>query len=281
VAEDSRTDLKVWGALAALNLVGAVLAVPYTRELLAQTATSQRDLGLSSHIALALVNAAVIAFPAAALGLRLGRRVGLGAPLLAAAFGRDASDRDAHDAHGAPGARGARVRSALVRGTLIGLALGAFILAGNALFGPELEQELARLGRPVPEHPTPLAGILGSFGAGIGEETLLRLFLLTALYRGFLWLARRAPVEPAHARVSYGIANAVAALVFAALHFGNANVLGLPLGPLTIASVFLFNGAVGIACGELYRSHGIESAMVAHTVTDLVIHGLAPALGWA
>ncbi|MGH7726009.1 MAG: CPBP family glutamic-type intramembrane protease [Candidatus Eiseniibacteriota bacterium] len=268
MAEDSRTDLKVWGVLAALNLIAALLAVPYTRELLAQSVMPPSDRGLTAHIALALVNAAVIMFPAAALGLRLGRRVGLGAPLLATAFERDASDH-------------ARVRSALVRGTWIGLALGALILAGNALFGPELEQELARLGRPVPEHPSTLAGILGSFGAGIGEETLLRLFLLTALYRGFFWLARRAPVEPAHARVAYGIANAVAALVFAALHFGNANVLGLPLGPLTIASVFLFNGAVGIACGELYRSHGIESAMVAHTVTDLVIHGLAPALGWA
>lgn len=258
------TDFRVWVALSVLNVVAAVLAVPYARELLSQAVPPRPEMTLSAHIVLALVNAVVLALPATALGLRFGRRVQLGAPLLAAGFERRFDPVVA--------------RTALGRGAWAGLALGALILAGNAILGPRLEAELARLGVPVPEHPSPIAGILGSFGAGIGEETLLRLFLLTAFYRLFLVILHRDPTEPARAPAAYWSANVLAALVFGALHFGNAKALGVPLTGLNMTVVLLFNGVVGMACGELYRRHGIEAAMAAHIVTDLVIHGLAPAL---
>lgn len=258
---------KVWAALAVLNLVAAVLSVPYSRELLAQVPGSQGALvsTFPKALALSIAQALLLALPAAALGLHLGRPIGLGAPLLEAWLGR--------------GAERSAIGRTLFAGAVTGLGLGVVLLVGGLPLDPWFAAEQARLGTHVPEHPSALAGVLGSFGAGISEETLLRLFLLTALYRLLLPLAgqRSTGFTP---RSAFWIANLASAVVFGVLHFGNVWALGLPLTVLQ-ASVALFgNGIVGLACGVLYERRGIESAMAAHTVTDLVIHGLAPALGW-
>lgn len=249
--------VRVWAALAILNLAAALLTVPFARELLAQTSRVSPSPGL------VVTQAVLIYLPAAALGLRLGRPLGLGAPLLGAWFEHRA-DR-------------AMLTRSLGTGALAGLALGAVLLTSSAL-NPLIEAELARLGAHMPEHPSALAGVLVSFGAGISEETLVRLFLLTALYR--LAFASRG-VTGLSTNSAFWIANVVSALVFGALHFGNVLTLGVPLTALLASSALFFNGIVGLTCGALFRSRGIESAMAAHVATDLVIHGLAPALGRA
>jgi membrane protease YdiL (CAAX protease family) len=133
-----------------------------------------------------------------------------------------------------------------------------------------MDAEMARLG-PISVPPPPWMGVLGSFAAGVNEEVTLRLFLMTTI-AAIAWriLPRMAALW---------IANAIAALVFGALHFGNVFALGLHLSPFLVAFILLVNGGIGLLCGRLYWTHGIEAAMTAHVACDLVLHGLGPALG--
>jgi len=63
----------------------------------------------------------------------------------------------------------------------------------------------------------------------------------------------------------------------------NVAMIGLPFTPMIILQILLLNGSIGVAFGWLYWKYGLESAMLAHFLVDVVLHVLvplfAPALG--
>ena len=247
-------DRRVWMAIAFLTFVATFAGAPYGEFLIAggPAATLGRD--PLTRLALHLGFTVFCAWPLAALGLMLGARCGFGAPLLAAWFA------------GEPVA--ARARAALGPAALLGCGLGVALLGlftlGHGVFAAQL------LGR-MPVAPPAWAGVLAAFAAGVTEEVLLRLFLMTALVVLFSAMLPRAP--------ALWSANVLAALVFGGLHFGNVFALGIHLDLRVALSVLVLNGIVGLLCGWLYCTRGIEAAMVAHTAVDLVLHGLGATLG--
>lgn len=249
-------DRRTWAALAFATLVSSVLGMPYSEFLASQGPGKVGDPML--RLLVQLVLTVLVTWPLTALGLALAARLGLGAPLLGAWF----EDRLE------PG----QARRALVPAALMGLAYGGALLLLSELFSAALAREMARLG-PMPVPPPLWMGVLGSFAAGITEETLLRLFFLSAIA---LPLARALPRVGA-----LWAANVVAALVFGALHFGNVAGLGWTFTPFLVAYVLGVNGALGVLCGWLFWTRGIEAAIACHIACDLVLHGLAPALGLA
>ena len=58
------------------------------------------------------------------------------------------------------------------------------------------------------------------------------------------------------------------------LHFTNVHALGLTLNPVVVSFILLVNGGVGLLCGWLFWTRGIEAAMACHVAIDLVLHGL-------
>ena len=79
-------------------------------------------------------------------------------------------------------------------------------------------------------------------------------------------------------RVSAGLfwaANAIAALLFGALHLPQADLIAGISVPV-VAFVLIGNGIAGLAFGWLYWKYGLISAMVAHFSTDIVLHVIAP-----
>ncbi|MEP7029190.1 MAG: CPBP family intramembrane glutamic endopeptidase [Candidatus Eisenbacteria bacterium] len=247
-------DRRVWAAIAFACLIGTILGLPYGEMLIAHGPAARQAGGPAGRLALQLGLTVFATWPLAAAGLALGGRIGLGAPLLSAWF------------QGEPVAM--RARAALTPAALLGFGLGAGLLAVFAVTRGPLE---AHLLLPMPAPPPAWAGVLAAFSAGIQEETLLRLFLMTALAAG----VARAVSLPA----ALWTANVLSALVFGALHFGNVFALGMHLDLAVAAYVLLLNGTVGLLCGWLYARHGIEAAMVAHTACDLVLHGLGATLG--
>jgi len=258
---------RAWAGLALFALLAAVLASPYQSALYAQAAHLRALPRRGPGVVLELVSAVCVVWPLAWAGLWLGRPLGWGAPLLAAA-GDAAAWRP-------PAGR------VLGLALGVGLALGLGIEAVGQGFAHALPDAL-RLSA-APAAPPPWTGALGALAAGVNEEILLRLFLLTLLAR---LGARLSPVASASATgttrlaIAWG-ANAVAALVFGALHFSNVWLLGQPFTFPVLAFVLLANGGFGLVCGWLYMSRGIEAAIVAHGAADLVLHALAPAFGRA
>jgi membrane protease YdiL (CAAX protease family) len=48
--------------------------------------------------------------------------------------------------------------------------------------------------------------------------------------------------------------------------------VGSKLNPLVITRALVLNGLGGLAFGWLYWKQGLESAMIAHLSTDIVVH---------
>jgi membrane protease YdiL (CAAX protease family) len=114
-------------------------------------------------------------------------------------------------------------------------------------------------------------GILGSLGAGITEETIFRLFLVTFV----LWLFFRLRKKKDPTNSAKWIAIIIASLIFGLLHYGVAAstyemTLGLFLG------MILINGIGGITFGALFIYRGLEFAIIAHFIADIMIHVVTP-----
>jgi hypothetical protein len=268
---------RAWAGLALLALLAAVLASPYQAALYAQAAHLRVLPRAGPAVLRELAQAVCVVWPLAWVGLWLGRPLGWGAPLLAGAGSGMAEPAGA----GRPAAW--RV---LGLALCVGLALGLALEVVGEGFARALPDALRLSTATVA--PPPWVGALGALAAGVNEEILLRLFLLTLLARLGTLLApaafgsgdRSLGGGTGRLAIAWG-ANAVAALVFGALHFSNVWLLGQPFTFPVLAFVLLANGGFGLVCGWLYMSRGIEAAIMAHGAADLVLHAIAPAVGRA
>lgn len=119
-------------------------------------------------------------------------------------------------------------------------------------------------------HPPYWAGVLASIYGGVNEEVLLRLFLFTLFY----FLLRKCFKVNEQNRTTYlWVVNVVVAILFGVGHLPAAFKLVTP-SAFEIFRVLFLNGIAGVVFGWLYWTRGLWAAMVAHFVTDLMIHAL-------
>jgi membrane protease YdiL (CAAX protease family) len=250
-----KVNYKIIGFLALLGLLAALLSLPYVYGLLGDVLTEARlELGLSESIynAILIGQAAIIYAIAALIGGLLYQRAGFSLPLLERIFGQDEEKIN--------------LKPWFLWSAGIGVALAVVIIVGDYTFY-QLGSPLSLFGET--ELPVWWAGLLAAISAGIGEELLMRFLLMTLLTLLFLKLFRM----PRAAAVWSAII--LIALVFGALHLPATAEL-VALTPLIIVRAMLLNGIGGIAFGLLYWKQGLESAMVAHFLTDVFVHGLMP-----
>ncbi len=248
---------RVFGVLLLAALLGTVTLLPYLATLLGPTLAGRAP-PLELTLVLSLIQPLVLSAIAIGVGLRLGDSVGLGAPLL-----RDWLRGDPNAAQ--------RLRALLLPSVVAGVVVATVLLVLEfGVFVPNLSA--AARGAEAPSPPA-WQGLLASFYGGIDEEILLRLGVMTL----FAWIgARLTRSFPARAGVIW-TANLLAAILFGLGHLPAVAALE-PLTGLAIARVLVLNGLAGIVYGWLYWRRGLLSAMVAHFATDVVLHGLTPAL---
>lgn len=243
---------RLFGLLAGLGIIAALFVVPYMRELLGDALLEQvEELGLneSSLSTLIVVQSALMYTVFALIGVLVYRRAGYSMPVF-------------EDLLGTEGKAEVNWKPWLVFSLGGGLLVGLLVILGDYLF--------LQLGSPLSllesQLPAWWKGILGAFSAGIGEELMFRLFMMTllTLLMTRIFKARRVAIW--------------VSIIFVAVFFG---VLHLPataavaeLSPLVVLRALLLNGIGGAAFGWLYWKQGLESAMAAHFVTDVVVHGL-------
>lgn len=119
--------------------------------------------------------------------------------------------------------------------------------------------------------PPAWTGITSAIYGGIDEEILLRLGLMTF----FVWLGSRLNKTTPPASSVLWAANILAALLFGLPHLPATAAIA-PLTPVVIARAVVLNGLEGVAFGWLYWRKGLESAVVAHFSSDLVLHTVLP-----
>ncbi len=255
---------KLFLILWAGTLVGLVAVLPYSLSTQSGTMAAylaQLTIPLWVVIAAQIAQNAVLFGVAAAVGLLLACRIGLGLPFLEGWL------------NGRPiWQRLPRVAALAVPVGAIGSAL--VIAVDTWVFSPGLKALLAASGAPASATAAPPAwqGLLASFYGGIAEEVLLRLFMLTLLaWLGSL-ISHDAQGRPTLAVL--WIANVLAAVLFGLGHLPGTAAAGIPLTALVVVRAVVLNGLLGIAFGWLYWTRGLESAMIGHFSADLVLHVL-------
>jgi hypothetical protein len=244
-------DLKLFIWLAVASLFGSLIGAPWTIAVLMDPAAGgpvdPRLIWLS-----ALAEAFLLLVPACAVGVWLGKRVGLGARLLHGLLA------------GLPGTW-SRLRTSLPPSISVGLALGLVALWSRS------QAPRGALGLGF-DNPTALEWLLRSLSAGITEEIFFRLGLMTLL----VWLLRLAVRKSSFEAVSVWTGNVVASLGFAAAHLPNVVTSGTA-GSTVIIVIVMLNTVAGIAMGWLYSRYGLMPAVGAHFITD-VVQWLMPVL---
>src|SRR5687768_7839992 len=115
---------------------------------------------------------------------------------------------------------------------------------------------------------------LAAFYGGIGEEILLRLFLVSMLVFVFGKIIRsEAPLSRSGLVWS---AIVITSIIFGLGHLPATSAV-IELTPLVIARAVALNGIAGLVLGWLYWKRGLESAIVAHFTADLMILIVLPA----
>jgi membrane protease YdiL (CAAX protease family) len=127
---------------------------------------------------------------------------------------------------------------------------------------------MAEAGAWTESYPAAWKWLLVSISAGVTEEVAFRLGLMTLL----AWLGSLVcRDEGGHPRAAVlWIANGVAALAFGAAHLGG--IIPVPLTPVFIVRTVMQNAIVGTAFGRLYWRRGLESAMLTHSLFDVVTY---------
>ena len=158
--------------------------------------------------------------------------------------------------------------------SILGISIGLGILSGVLII------LLSFLFTPVSsifqnaEISVPLwKGFLASFYGGIGEEILLRLFLMTLVVWIIFKIKKTADGKPTD--IGIWLAIIISAVIFGLGHLPITCTL-TSITPLIIVRAVLLNGVGGIIFGWLYWKKGLESAMIGHFSADIVLHVMFP-----
>jgi len=241
-------------ALLLLTLVTQLGSLPYIMGRAAQMPNATEQSFQFTAITTVVI-VIMLTIPLAGLGLWLGGRVGLGAPLLTDLLKRR------------PGA-GERLRRDAMLAVPLGLGVGVIVALIRMLIVPYLPPALTEL-----VHPGALAGLGAAAGAGVAEETWLRLGVMTILAWSVARLLGHSEIRP----IVAWPANVLAALAFGLIHLPQLAQFGAAT-PTAIAGTLLGNGIVGVVCGWLYWRRSLVAAILAHFAVDLILHVL-PAIG--
>ncbi len=187
---------------------------------------------------------------AAAIGLRLGQPLGLGAPLLDRLWG--------------DGAAGFGLGTAAAL-AMVGVLTSVFALGLDLVMFRSARAALARA-------PIVRVGFWPRVGAvaygAVSEEVLVRLCILTTLAAAVAWLG----APPLWAAT---VAIAVSALLFGLGHLPATAGL-VRLDRVVVLRCLVLNGQGGVVFGTAFCGWGLEAAMIAHAAANLTIQFALP-----
>ena len=238
------------------GMIGVVAALPSAWSVIEKTA-GLSNIPAQTLAAGQLVQSIFWISLAVGVGLLLAAKTGLGASLLRSYLAGEKVDTQLH-LH------------------LLPLVLSAF-LATTVVIALDRMYFIPRM----PGFSTAISqisgwkGILASFYGGITEEILTRLFFVTLL----AWIVSRFSHTDDGKPSSFAMWIAIisSAVVFGLGHLP-ATLASTPFSMTVLAREVLLNGIYGTLFGYLYWKHGLESSMLSHFTSDLLVHFVLPAI---
>jgi hypothetical protein len=103
----------------------------------------------------------------------------------------------------------------------------------------------------------------------------MRLFVLSAVLWLFGIFCHTTAARPSNG--VFWVTNGIVAILFALGHIPAA-MATIPITSATLTYLLSLNGIAALLFGYLFRAYGLEAAMVAHFVADVILHVIAPML---
>jgi len=224
------------------TLLGSAAVLPYG---LRMAASKPLKFSKPTLYLLSIAQGAVLFAVVIGLGLLAAHAVGFGAPYIEAML----SGATAPDPIG------------LFTALVLGAIAGGILLIADLSFLPYWPEAL----RGMALKTTTLENFLASFYGSINEELLMRLFGFSILVwlLSFAWYPNVA---------TYWIANIVMTILFGLGHLPSLKRVVGSLPPLMVIRSLVLNAPIGLLCGGLFWTYGIEAAIIAHFSADIVYH---------
>ena len=233
-------------------VIGSMLVLPYSLALTSAELEHPIWMIISSAAANGIIMFAVVTF----LGLLLSKKIGqenggLRLPILEGILNKENKAKE--------------FKALLLPSIILGVLAGGLIIVLSIPFNNAIPEFKSM------EVIPPWKGFLASFYGGIAEEVLLRLFFMSLL----VWIGFKIKKTADGSPTAVGV---LIAIVLASIVFGIGHLPATPaeLNAIVIARALVLNGIAGIAFGWLYWKKGLESAMIAHFSTDIVLHVITP-----
>jgi membrane protease YdiL (CAAX protease family) len=160
--------------------------------------------------------------------------------------------------------------------SILPLSIGLGVLAGILILAA-----IIPIDKLIPEFQnmkitlSPWKGFLASFYGGIAEEVLMRLFVVSLL----VWITFKIKKDKNGKPTVFGI---WLSIILAAIMFGLGHLPAtagiVELNAIVVTRAIILNGIGGVIFGWLYWKKGLESAIIAHFSTDIVLHVITPAV---
>ena len=244
-----------FGILFIAALFGGLAIMPYSLKLLNTSARSKPlKMSLPMVLLLSFLQTAVLFAIVTGVGLLAAHAIGLGAPLLEAALAGNVSMQ--------------ALWMALEVAVISGAIAGALLLAADLLFLPYWPQPLL----DTTLKTTLWDNFLASFYGGINEELLMRLFGLSGLAWLLSFVFHTTAGTPTIAVL--WIANIVLTIIFGLGHLPALKKTAGEISRIMFARSLILNAPIGLLCGWLFWTYGIEAAFIAHFSADIVYHVL-------
>ena len=230
-------------------VITSMLVIPYS------LALTSSEIEISAILLLLTVVQNLFLFSVATFfGLFFSKRVEMGMPILQNALEGKKQTKE--------------LKSIIVPSICLGILTGILIVLLSIPFN-KLIPELHLLEVSV----SAWKAFLASFYGGIAEEILLRLFLVSLLVWITFKIKKTKDGHPTNIGIWLSII--VASVIFGLGHLPATAQITSLTGIVVIRAIAL-NGVGGIIFGWLYWKKGLESAMIAHFSTDIVLHIITP-----
>ncbi len=151
---------------------------------------------------------------------------------------------------------------------LVGAGIGILIIAADLVFAP-----INGVGRlPHPPFPT---SIVASLAAGIGEETIFRLFFISF----WTWLVSNVIMRGRFQTAVYWVISVFSAIAFAMSHIPSLMYLQgwttmSQVPPMLIVELLLLNGTISVFAAYYFKKSGFLAPVGVHLWADVVWHVL-------
>ncbi|KLU58746.1 CAAX amino terminal protease self- immunity [Peptococcaceae bacterium CEB3] len=241
---------KLFLVLIAVSGVTGALVLPFAYALAPLPDNTPMQIIILTQIAQTLVLSALASF----FGLLLSRRVGFGAPILEGITGGEQ--------------RKGYLKSILGSSVLWGIGGGVLVVLLCIPFW-NMSIELMKAEMAVPVWKSALAIFYG----GTTEEILFRLFLMTLL----VWITAKIKKtkDGGPTQIGVWLAIIITGVIFGLGHLDITSAITAITDDVILRAVLL-NGSLSVIYGWLYWKKGLESAMIAHFSTDVVLHLIIP-----